>query len=454
MQEKFSQKNIDFLTKEFSLWKHIKDTDDNTHKLNVDYHKTIKKNVDEITHYFSNLSEAKKELIRNNKSIQYLFWEAYEKKLISFSQFKELNLLENSGRDRKYLKNQKIRLMNIIDDENILDELSKEYSLIESRIDYYYEANKRFYQILLEDENISDIIDLIEEAFRNTNSNNYGNSKKIINKGNKLHDIFMFFLKIKNNEYESLESSFKTIHQLGSSLSYEVLGLYHLNEPTGFIYNNRIENFFNFVFDIPFKTKYPAFRTYYYEYRNIYSNYFHDAEPQNMLLLNVGCDSFIYWFTKERIKIHIIKKIDEEIKVIKKNKQIPKADKNLLINATIRKGQGYFKEELKNDFDCCPITLINQSELLIASHIKPWAKCISDEEKLDKNNGFLFSPTIDKLFDGGLITFSDEGKLIISKKLTGDTVNILKLDVDKIYDLKLNNRRKEFLKYHKEHIFK
>jgi predicted restriction endonuclease len=43
--------------------------------------------------------------------------------------------------------------------------------------------------------------------------------------------------------------------------------------------------------------------------------------------------------------------------------------------------------------------------LLIASHIKPWAKC-DGNEKVDVYNGFLLSPNFDRLFDQGFITFS------------------------------------------------
>lgn len=42
--------------------------------------------------------------------------------------------------------------------------------------------------------------------------------------------------------------------------------------------------------------------------------------------------------------------------------------------------------------------------LLLASHIKPWAKCESDRERLDPRNGIAACPTHDKAFDCGLLT--------------------------------------------------
>lgn len=41
--------------------------------------------------------------------------------------------------------------------------------------------------------------------------------------------------------------------------------------------------------------------------------------------------------------------------------------------------------------------------LLVASHIKPWAACENDKERLDPRNGIAACPTHDKAFDGGLL---------------------------------------------------
>ncbi|MBO7381377.1 MAG: HNH endonuclease, partial [Neisseriaceae bacterium] len=51
--------------------------------------------------------------------------------------------------------------------------------------------------------------------------------------------------------------------------------------------------------------------------------------------------------------------------------------------------------------------------------LKPWRKS-NDKEKLDINNGLLLCPTHDKLIDKGLITFSENGEIIISELLTDD----------------------------------
>ena len=80
----------------------------------------------------------------------------------------------------------------------------------------------------------------------------------------------------------------------------------------------------------------------------------------------------------------------------KKNQEIRKA----------REGQGKYREQLLEQCRYCPITMISDERLLIASHIKPWAAS-SDVEKVDPYNGYMLSPMIDKLFDRGFITFTE-----------------------------------------------
>ncbi len=83
-----------------------------------------------------------------------------------------------------------------------------------------------------------------------------------------------------------------------------------------------------------------------------------------------------------------------------------------------RVGQDLFRNALMDYWQgrCC-ITGLAVPSLLRASHIKPWAKCQSDDERLDVFNGLLLAPHIDALFDGGWISFSDQGGLIVSELL-------------------------------------
>lgn len=133
---------------------------------------------------------------------------------------------------------------------------------------------------------------------------------------------------------------------------------------------------------------------------------------------------------------------------------IETTDKTAIIKA--RRGQGSFRERLINECCYCPFTLVDDPRLLIASHIKPWGcQDTTNFERLDHKNGFLFTPTYDKLFDRGLISFTDDGRLMISPWLS--VANQQRL---RIYDgmfmehLPLDNMRRFYLQYHRINVFK
>ena len=88
--------------------------------------------------------------------------------------------------------------------------------------------------------------------------------------------------------------------------------------------------------------------------------------------------------------------------------------------------------------------------VLIASHIKPFIK--SDEnEAYDVNNGILLSKNMDSLFDLGYISFEDNGNIIFAEQLNSDVkqfVSNYKLDARF-----LNEKRIEYLKFHRTEVF-
>jgi putative restriction endonuclease len=73
----------------------------------------------------------------------------------------------------------------------------------------------------------------------------------------------------------------------------------------------------------------------------------------------------------------------------------------------------------------CAVTGLDQPELLRASHMKPWADCTSDSERLDPFNGLLLAVHWDAAFDCGLVTFEDDGAAKLSGKLSGEARNLL-----------------------------
>lgn len=141
-------------------------------------------------------------------------------------------------------------------------------------------------------------------------------------------------------------------------------------------------------------------------------------------------------------------------KGFKKDKLSSKKEENRQTEVkNARNGQGKYREKLLEECPFCPITMVNDERLLIASHIKPWAVC-SDKEKVDHHNGYILTPLYDKLFDKGFITFTDDKKMIISNWLTPENCKRLKLKNDRFPRLPMDDKRKEYLKYHREYVFK
>jgi putative restriction endonuclease len=142
--------------------------------------------------------------------------------------------------------------------------------------------------------------------------------------------------------------------------------------------------------------------------------------------------------------------IEEEIKIIEEE-EISIEVKTQLIRA--RKGQGKYRQLLLEQCPFCPITLISDDRLLIASHIKPWIKS-DDEEKIDPKNGFMLTPTYDLLFDRGFISFTNDQKIIISPWLSKMTCSKLNISPEKQYPMLPVIGRENYLEYHRINIFK
>lgn len=119
-----------------------------------------------------------------------------------------------------------------------------------------------------------------------------------------------------------------------------------------------------------------------------------------------------------------------------------------------RQGQGLYREKLLAECPFCPITMINDERLLIASHIKPWVVS-TDKEKLDYKNGFMLSPLYDRLFDRGFMTFSDDRKIILSNWISPANKRRLGIsDGQFIQMLPLDDERQAYMEYHRSYVFK
>ncbi|MCC7535009.1 MAG: HNH endonuclease [Deltaproteobacteria bacterium] len=118
-----------------------------------------------------------------------------------------------------------------------------------------------------------------------------------------------------------------------------------------------------------------------------------------------------------------------------------------------RVGQDLFRAGLIEYWEGrCAITGLDVVELLRASHIKPWADCDSDAERLDVYNGLLLAPHLDAAFDRGFITVADDGAIVVSARLDSGQRAILGLAVP--LRLKtLASTHRGYLDWHRERVF-
>ena len=83
-----------------------------------------------------------------------------------------------------------------------------------------------------------------------------------------------------------------------------------------------------------------------------------------------------------------------------------------------RIGQGKFRADLIQRWGgACSVTGWGRTELLWAAHIKPWSRATT-VEKIHPDNGLLLSPILDSLFEARLITFDDDGRMLVAEEVS------------------------------------
>lgn len=122
-----------------------------------------------------------------------------------------------------------------------------------------------------------------------------------------------------------------------------------------------------------------------------------------------------------------------------------------------RQGATKYRREVIEHMPQCPFTKISDERLLIASHIKPYNICIKEDkesEALDYLNGLSLSPTYDKLFDQGFITFSNDGELICGTQLSSYTWEKLNINPNAKNKMRIYPEdRESYLEYHRNYVF-
>ena len=213
-------------------------------------------------------------------------------------------------------------------------------------------------------------------------------------------------------------------------------------------------------FNATIKTKLNPYKRKYVSWESDFSNYLKEAflDWENIRAGEKTSSMKLAFIKTNNLNTYQIL-ISPTKKDINKNSEILKIERRNDINETekfrlikSRIGQGVYRNNLIKVANGCRVTGLANSDYLIASHIKPWA-CSNDKEKLDGNNGLLLSPHIDKLFDQGYISFSNDGKILISEKISPNVISKWCIN-NKLNVGKFNNLQQLYLEYHRANIFK
>lgn len=101
----------------------------------------------------------------------------------------------------------------------------------------------------------------------------------------------------------------------------------------------------------------------------------------------------------------------------------------------------------------CAVTGVSLTDVLRASHAKPWSECVNDSQRLDVFNGFLLTANLDALFDRFLITFDRDGVVKCSTKLTED--NKAMLGINLLLKLRwITENHQYYLEYHRSEFLR
>ena len=98
----------------------------------------------------------------------------------------------------------------------------------------------------------------------------------------------------------------------------------------------------------------------------------------------------------------------------------------------------------------CSICEINKLDLLICSHIKPWA--VDKEERLNPKNAICFCVLHDKMFDKGYFSLDSNYNIIYGKRADNQIKELLKGVEFKIPNI--NSPDESFLEFHFEEMCK
>ena len=195
--------------------------------------------------------------------------------------------------------------------------------------------------------------------------------------------------------------------------------------------------------------------------KNDYLFHFNFTYVQNTL-----ADFLFIHFTRVGIITVPVNSIAQDLADLKlslldhKTQQMPEEEKEQYIKNIVRtRNQNIQRQFRKNLFDNnehkCPLCGYCFEDFLIASHIKPYAKCDNTYDAINHFNGLLLCPNHDKLFEGAnymTIQYAT-GKIILSSKAL-QSVDYKCLEGKYLPKVYIQNERRHYLQWHNQNFAK
>jgi hypothetical protein len=100
----------------------------------------------------------------------------------------------------------------------------------------------------------------------------------------------------------------------------------------------------------------------------------------------------------------------------------------------------------------CAVTGVEEPRVLRSSHIKPWRDSDVDE-KVDHFNGLLLVPNLDALFNEGLISFRNNGDVLVSSGWRADDQRRMHISAD-LRLRAVHQESRPYLEFHRDEVFK
>lgn len=133
------------------------------------------------------------------------------------------------------------------------------------------------------------------------------------------------------------------------------------------------------------------------------------------------------------------------------------AETDRAVHTTARIGQSFFRSAVLSAYGgrCC-ITGLSVPSLLVAGHIVPWR--MDERNRLNPRNGLALSVLHERAFDAGLITINEDLTVQVSSNHAARNDDFFTAAIERYNRAPIQLPRKfgigkDFLAFHREHIF-